>query len=60
MEDEACRMEDTGYRIEDGGLMIGDGYGVEVSLWWNASRVTKRCFVTFSAIMPSKRETLMN
>jgi len=31
--------------MQDGGLMIGDGYGVEVGLWWNASRVTKRCFV---------------
>jgi hypothetical protein len=25
--------------------MTGDGYGVEVSVWWNASWATIRCFV---------------
>ena len=38
-------MEDKGLRIEDGGLMTGDGYRVEVGLWWNALRATKRCIV---------------
>ena len=43
-------MQDAGHRIQDGGLMMGDGCGVEVGLRWNASRVTKRCFVTVSVI----------